>query len=66
MGDGSKPSEAWIGNAIGTSITLAPDALVKKLWDVHGWPAYESLALCAVKQLQQEVLDDSAEQALGR
>jgi len=48
-------------NAIRSSITQAPDALVKELMDVHGWPAHE--ALCAVQQLQQEVLDDTAEQA---
>lgn len=48
-------------NAIRTSITRAPDALVKELMDVHGWPAHE--ALCAVQQLQQDVLDDTTEQA---
>ena len=47
-------------NAIRTSITRAPDALVKELMDVHGWPAHE--ALCAVQQLQQDVLDDTTEQ----
>ena len=47
-------------NAIRTSITQAPDALVKELMDVHGWPAHE--ALCAVQQLQQDVLDDTTEQ----
>ena len=40
-------------NAIRSSITQAPDALVKELMDVHGWPAHE--ALCAVQQLQQDV-----------
>ena len=44
-----------------SSITEAPDALVKELMDVHGWPAHE--ALCAVQQLQQDVLDDTTEQA---
>ena len=44
-------------NAIRSSITQAPDALVKELMDVHGWPAHE--ALCAVQQLQQDVLDDT-------
>ena len=44
-----------------SSITQAPDALVKELMDVHGWPAHE--ALCAVQQLQQDVLDDTTEQA---
>ena len=44
-------------NAIRASITQAPDALVKELMDVHGWPAHE--ALCAVQQLQQDVLDDT-------
>ena len=48
-------------NAIRTSITSAPDALVKELMDVHGWPAHE--ALCAVQQLQRGVLDDMTEQA---
>ena len=48
-------------NAIRSSITQAPDALVKELMDVHGWPAHE--ALCAVQQLQQDVLDDTTEQA---
>ena len=48
-------------DAMRSSITQAPDALVKELMDVHGWPAHE--ALCAVQQLQQEVLDDTAEQA---
>ena len=47
-------------NAIRTSITSAPDALVKELMDVHGWPAHE--ALCAVQQLQRGVLDDMTEQ----
>ena len=36
-------------NAIRCSITQAPDALVKELMDVHGWPAHE--ALYAVQQL---------------
>ncbi|QNI97371.1 hypothetical protein SynRS9902_01480 [Synechococcus sp. RS9902] len=44
-----------------SSITQAPDALVKELMDVHGRPAHESL--CAVQQLQQDVLDDTTEQA---
>ena len=44
-----------------SSITQAPDALVNELRDVHGWPAHE--ALCAVQQLQQDVLDDTTEQA---
>ena len=48
-------------NAIRSSITQAPDALVKELMDVHGWPAHE--ALCAVQQLQQDVLDETVEQA---
>ena len=48
-------------NAIRTSITSAPDALVKELMDVHGWPAHE--ALCAVQQLQRGVLDEMTEQA---
>ena len=30
-------------NAIRSSITQAPDALVKELMDVHGWPANEAL-----------------------
>ena len=53
-------------DAIRSSITQAPDALVKELMDVHGWPAHE--ALCAVQQLQQlqqlqqDVLDDTTEQ----
>ena len=47
-------------NAIRCSITQAPDALVKELMDVHGWPAHE--ALCAVQQLQQDVLDDTTAQ----
>ena len=45
-------------NAIRSSITQAPDALVKELMD---GPAHE--ALCAVQQLQQDVLDDTTEQA---
>ena len=48
-------------NSIHSSITQAPDALVKELMDVHGWPAHE--ALSAVQQLQQDVLDDTTEQA---
>jgi len=48
-------------DAMRSSITQAPDALVRELMDVHGWPAHE--ALCAVQQLQQEVLDDTAQQA---
>ena len=48
-------------NSIRSSITQAPDALVKELMDVHGWPAHE--AFCAVQQLQQDVLDDTTEQA---
>ena len=48
-------------NSIRSMITQAPDALVKELMDVHGWPAHE--ALCAVQQLQQDVLDDMTEQA---
>ena len=48
-------------NTIRSSITQAPDALVKELMDVHGWPAHE--ALCAVQQLQQEVFDDTTKQA---
>ena len=48
-------------DAMRSSITQAPDALVKELMDVHGWPAHE--ALCAVQQLQQDVLDDTTEQA---
>ena len=48
-------------NAIRSPITQAPDALVKELMDVHGWPAHE--ALCAGQQLQQDVLDDTTEQA---
>ena len=48
-------------NSIRSSITQAPDALVMELMDVHGWPAHE--ALCAVQQLQQDVLDDTTEQA---
>ena len=51
-------------NAIRSSITQAPDALVKELMDVHGWPAHE--ALCAVQQLQQDVLDDTTEQVSAR
>ena len=47
-------------NAFCCSITQAPDALVKELMDVHGWPAHE--ALCAVQQLQKDVLDDTTEQ----
>ena len=47
-------------NSICSSITQAPDALVKELMDLHGWPAHE--ALCAVQQLQQDVLDDPTEQ----
>ena len=53
-------------NAIRSSITQAPDALVKELMDVHGWPAHE--ALCAVQQLQQlqqlqqDVLEDTTKQ----
>ena len=47
-------------NAIYTSLTQAPDALVKELMDVHGRPAHE--ALCAVQQLQQDVLDVRTEQ----
>ena len=47
-------------DAIRSSITQAPDALVKELMDVHGWPAHE--ALCAVQQLQQAVIDDTTEQ----
>ena len=47
-------------NAIRSSITQAPDAHVKELMDVHGWPAHE--ALCAVQQLQQNALDDPNEQ----
>ena len=48
-------------NAIRSSISQAPDALVKELMDVHGWPAHEALG--AVEQLQQDVLDDTNEQA---
>ena len=48
-------------DAMRSSITQAPDALVRELMDVHGWPAHE--ALCAVQQLQQEVLDDTAQKA---
>ena len=48
-------------DAMRSSITQVPDALVRELMDVHGWPAHE--ALCAVQQLQQEVLDDTAQQA---
>ena len=48
-------------DAIRSSITQAPDALVRELMDVHGWPAHE--ALCALQQLQQEVLDDTTQQA---
>ena len=48
-------------NTICSSITQAPDALVKEMMDVHGWPAHE--AFCAVQQLQQDVLDDTMEQA---
>ena len=48
-------------NAIRTSITSAPDALVKELMDVHGWSAHEVLG--AVQQLQLGVLDDMTEQA---
>ena len=47
-------------NAIYSSITQAPDALVKELMFVYGWPAHE--ALCAVQQQQQVVLDDTTEQ----
>ena len=53
--------ENKVVNAIRSSIAQAPDALVKELMDVHGWPAHE--ALCAVQQLQQDVLDDTTEQA---
>ena len=48
-------------DAIRSSITQAPDDLVKELMDVHGWSAHEDL--CAVQQLQQDVLDDTTEQA---
>ena len=48
-------------NAIHSSITQAPDGLVKELMDVHGWPAHE--ALCGVQLLQQDVLDDMTEKA---
>ena len=48
-----------IVNAIRSSITESSDALVDDLMDVHGWPAHE--ALCAVQQLQQDVLDDTTE-----
>ena len=48
-------------NAIRSSITQAPDALVKELMVVHGWTAHE--ALCGVQQLQLDVLDDTTEQA---
>ena len=48
-------------DAIRSSITHAPDALVRELIDVHGWPAHE--ALCDVQQLQQDVLNDTTEQA---
>ena len=47
-------------NAIRSLTTQAPDALVKELMDVHEWPAHE--ALCAVQQLQQDVLEDTTKQ----
>ena len=47
-------------NAIRSSITQVPDALVKELMDVHRWPAH--VALCAFQKLQQDVLDDTTEQ----
>ena len=50
-------------NAIRTSITSAPDALVKELMDVHGWSAHE--ALCAVQQLQRGVLDEHDGTGIG-
>ena len=46
-------------DAIRSSITESPDALVKELMDVHGCPAHE--ALIAVQQLRQDVLDDTTE-----
>ena len=58
-----------VSNAIRTSITRAPDALLKELMDVHGWPAHEPL--CAIQQLQQiqqiqqDVLDETIEKALA-
>ena len=48
-------------NAIYSSITQAPDDLVKELMVmvVYGWPAHEALG--AVQQHQQDVLDDTTE-----
>ena len=46
---------------IKASISDGPDNLVKELMDTHGWPAHE--ALCAVQQLQEEALQDTADQA---
>ena len=48
---------------IKASISDGPDNLVKELMDTHGWPAHE--ALCAVQQLQEEALQDTADQAAG-
>ena len=44
-------------NAILDAIIQAPDALIRQLMDVHGWAAHE--ALCAVEQLQREMLEDT-------
>ena len=46
---------------IKASISDGPDNLVKELMETHGWPAHE--ALCAVQQLQEEALQDTADQA---
>ena len=48
---------------IKASISDGPDNLVKELMETHGWPAHE--ALCAVQQLQEEALQDTADQAAG-
>ena len=46
---------------IKASISDGPDNLVRELMETHGWPAHE--ALCAVQQLQEEALQDTADQA---
>ena len=42
-------------------ISNSPDYLVEELMNNHGWPAHE--ALCAVQQLQEKALKNTAEQA---
>ena len=48
---------------LNSRISNSPDYLIDELMIRHGWPAHE--ALCAVQQLQEEVLRGTSDQQVS-